>query len=536
MEQASNYFFNSPQKQQKGFWDRNFDLLLNKHENFQISNDNCTTFYKKGKLFKKWIPRQYSIQGNYLLYGDNKMKGFRKLDCVYLHYNLLDNVYRYQLQLIYCGFVLDLYTDQKKDYDNFKELLQQHCILTDFHTQYSILKQIGFGSNAQVYIARNNYNKQYYAIKRVQKNYSIKQKKLEQEQALKNEIQIMKELNHPNIISFHEVFETNKHINLVLELIQGGELLKQGQYKSIRDARMVARQLALCVDYMHQKGIMHRDLKPQNILCKTNTSDVLIADFGLATHIKDQKQLYYRCGTTGYVAPEILMYKEGSKMYNEKCDIFSLGVIYYQLIYNTHPFKDTQKSGILKKNMEVDYKFEDSIKVPQSCKDLISQMLRFNPKLRPSASQILRHDFFNENLNELSYPSLISSFQDLSEQKKSGHSFNSQIGELKFSTFQKNGQTVFEKIPFLGINEFHNNQGIELKERSPIWNKRIELQRPASQPRSKAQSLYSYKNLEIRGNKVSIFRQQSKNSENDLDQSHQYPYISIVNRCKIRNK
>lgn len=64
------------------------------------------------------------------MYGDNvkysiiqKMKGFRKLDCVYLHYNLLDNVYRYQLQLIYCGFVLDLYTDQKKDYDNFKELL-----------------------------------------------------------------------------------------------------------------------------------------------------------------------------------------------------------------------------------------------------------------------------------------------------------------------------------------------------------------------------------------------------------------------------
>ncbi|CAD8141035.1 unnamed protein product [Paramecium octaurelia] len=536
MEQASNYFFNSPQKQQKGFWDRNFDLLLYRHENFETSGDNCTTLYKKGKLFKKWIPRRYSVQGNYLLYGDEKMKGFRKLDCVYLHCSLLDTTYRYHLQLIYCGFILDLYTDKKTDYDYFKELLQQHCILTDFHTQYSILKQIGFGSNAKVYIARSNYNKQYYAIKRIQKNYSIKQKKQEQEQALKNEIQIMKELNHPNIISFHQVFETNKHINLVLELIQGGELLKQGQYKSIRDARIIARQLALCVDYMHQKGIMHRDLKPHNILCKTNTTDVLIADFGLATYIKDQKQLYYRCGTTGYIAPEILMYKEGAKMYNEKCDIFSLGVIYYQLIYNTHPFKDPQKSGILKKNLAVDYKFDDSIKVPQSCKDLISQMLRLNPKLRPSASQILRHDFFNEYLNELSYPSLISSYQDLSEQKKSGHSFNSQICELKFSTFQKNGLNVFEKIPFLGINDIHNNPGNELKERSPIWNRRIEIQRPSSQPRSKAQSLYSCKNLEIRGNKVSIFRQQSKNSESDLDQSHQQPYNSIINRCKIRNK
>ncbi|CAK67442.1 unnamed protein product (macronuclear) [Paramecium tetraurelia] len=534
MEQGSNYFFNCPQKQHKAFWDRNFDILLNQHENFQISNDNSTTFYKKGRIFKKWIPRLYSVQGNYILYGDTKMKGFRKLDCVYLHYSLLDNNYRYQLQLIYCGFILDLYTDQKKDYDNFKEILQQHCILTDFHTQFSLMKQIGFGSSAQVYIARSNYNKQYYAIKRVQKNYQIQQKKLEQEQSLKNEIQIMKELSHPNIISFHQVFETNKHINLVLELIQGGELLKQGQYKSIRDARMVARQLALCVDYMHQKGIMHRDLKPQNILCKSNTSDVLIADFGLATHIKESKQLYYRCGTTGYVAPEILMYKEGTKMYNEKCDIFSLGVIYYQLIYNTHPFKDTQKAGILKKNMAVEYKFEDSIKVPQSCKDLIAQMLKSNPKQRPTASQILRHDFFNESLCELSYPSLISSIQDLSEQKKSGQSFNSQICELKLSTFQKNGQTVFEKIPLLRYNGTPNNH--ELKERSPIWNKRIELQRLASQPRSKAQSLNTVKNPEIRGNKVSIFRQQSKNSENDLDQSHQYPYTSIINRCKIKNK
>ncbi|CAD8057587.1 unnamed protein product [Paramecium sonneborni] len=533
MDQNSNYFFNSAQKDQKEFWNRNFHILLNSHENFEIQNDNCTSFYKRSKILKKWIPRLYSVQSNYLLYGDSKLKGFRRLDCVYLISGLVEGPYKYKLQLIYCGFFIELYTDQKKDFDSFKEILQSNCILTDFHTQYTLLRQIGFGSSAQVYIGRSNYNQQLYAIKRVQKHYSVKQKQFEQELALHNEIQIMKELNHPNIISFYSVFETNKHINIVLELIQGGELLKQGQYKSIRDARIVAKQLALCLDYMHQKGIMHRDLKPQNILCKSSSLDVLIADFGLATYIKEQKQQYYRCGTTGYVAPEVLLYKEGSKMYNEKCDIFSLGVIFYQLIFNTHPFKDSTKAGMLKRNLAADYKLDEQTKVPQSCKDLIASMLRMNPKQRPSASQILRHDFFNEALNELSYPSLIGSIQDISDNKKSGQSFNSQIGELKLSTFQKNGQvSIFEKMP---INVIPVNQSIEFKELSPLWNKKITLQQPIAQPRSKAQSLYSNKNLDNRGQKVSIFRQQSKNSENDIEQ-HQYPYSTIINRCTIKNK
>lgn len=87
--------------------------------------------------------------------------------------------------------------------------------------------------------------------------------------------------------------------------------------------------------YIHQKGIIHRDLKPQNILIKNPTDDfdVKIIDFGLSTFLKVDKYLYPRCGTPGFVAPEIISYIDENKKYNEKCDVFSLGVIFFTMYY-----------------------------------------------------------------------------------------------------------------------------------------------------------------------------------------------------------
>ncbi len=146
-----------------------------------------------------------------------------------------------------------------------------------------------------------------------------------------NEINIMRNMNHPNIIKLYEVYEGEFHIYLVLELLKGGELfdriIKKGHY-SEKDASIVIRKLLWALEYLHQKGIMHRDIKPENLILKDdNEYEIKLADFGLAEYEDKKELLFKRCGTPGYVAPEVLE----DKKYDTKVDIFSAGVILYIL-------------------------------------------------------------------------------------------------------------------------------------------------------------------------------------------------------------
>ncbi|CAD8124577.1 unnamed protein product [Paramecium sonneborni] len=536
----SNHFFVDKNCKSNSFWDKDFRKLLQNEKAFILNNEDCICLYKKGKILNHFIQRYYTIQGAYILYGYNDVKGFRKLENVYMRTFCDSSSYPYQIQLIHNQSQVILYSNSEQSYKQIKNQLEQYCILIGFHTQFKIINQIGFGSTAQVYISKSQLDNKCYAIKRIRKNQKLNP------QFLMKEIQIMNELSHPNIIQLYKVFETNKHINMVLELIEGGELLKNHRY-NIRDARQIIKQLAICVDYMHQKGIMHRDLKPQNILCKNNSVDIVLADFGLATWIKAKQHIYYRCGTTGYVAPEILKYKEGTKMYTEKCDIFSLGVILYQLIYNNHPFKDLDKTKILQKNLCVEFKFDDSFKVPQSCKDLITQMLRQNPKQRPSAAELLKHDFFNEILFEQSNSNLTMIFQDsFSDIKRSGPSLSFQNVDMKFSTIN-NGFKLFED-EVEDKNE-QQQQGTDFIELSPIWTKKIDLQKGSQnfqQPISMViQRQYSQ---DIKSKKSSLFRlelNQKSNqmiqpliekSQSDFYDYHQIPYVNHHNMLLIHQK
>ena len=143
-------------------------------------------------------------------------------------------------------------------------------------------------------------------------------------------------LNHENIVKLYEVYENESHIYLIQELLEGGELFQRipsmNNYEDA-DIKTLMKNLVSALAHMHEKGVMHRDIKPDNILLESikNDYDVRIADFGLATLINENEILYKRCGTPGFIAPEIISYKDGGKMYNEKCDIFSAGVIFYIL-------------------------------------------------------------------------------------------------------------------------------------------------------------------------------------------------------------
>ncbi len=149
----------------------------------------------------------------------------------------------------------------------------------------------------------------------------------------------MKRLDHSNILKIYEVYETIHSIYLVIDLLEGGELLKRVKESpklSHKDISKLMNNLLLALEHIHLKKIMHRDLKPENLLLKdkNNLFDIVIADFGLATRydINPSEIFFKRCGTPGFVAPEILNYKDGQEgFYDEKCDIFSAGSIFYVL-------------------------------------------------------------------------------------------------------------------------------------------------------------------------------------------------------------
>lgn len=138
-------------------------------------------------------------------------------------------------------------------------------------------------------------------------------------------------MDNPNVIELGEVYEGREKIYFVMELLKGGSLLDYIIKKydiTEHDCRNITIQLLTALKYVHTKGIMHRDLKPENILFRTEKYDqVVISDFGLAEFSQLKSYIYTRCGTPGYVAPEVLQ----DMKYNTKVDVYSAGIICYIL-------------------------------------------------------------------------------------------------------------------------------------------------------------------------------------------------------------
>ena len=175
------------------------------------------------------------------------------------------------------------------------------------------------------------------------------------------EIDVLRSIDHPCVITLYETYETTKYIHLLLPYLQGGELFEKIKSKGLyreSDARPVMTNFISALEYLHQRNIVHRDLKPENLILasKENNWDLKIADFGLATIIKDpSKKLYLRCGSPGYVAPELLR-EQG---YDCQSDMFSVGVIFYIILTGRPLFKGNTPEEILDKNMKCEYQFTD---------------------------------------------------------------------------------------------------------------------------------------------------------------------------------
>jgi len=179
---------------------------------------------------------------------------------------------------------------------------------------------------------------------------------------LNYEIDILKNLDHPNILRLYEVFEDKKYIYLVTEFCQGGELfdeiIARGKF-SERDAAHVIKQLLSAIAYCHTRKICHRDLKPENILIDNKeTLSIKLIDFGTSQKFEDEEKMELVLGTAYYIAPEVL---KGE--YDEKCDVWSIGVILYILLSGEPPFPGGDDKEILRNVIQGKVSFSSKIEI-----------------------------------------------------------------------------------------------------------------------------------------------------------------------------
>ena len=200
--------------------------------------------------------------------------------------------------------------------------------MTDLENDYQLLEEIGKGSYATVYKGRNVFSRSLVAIKAILKEELSKN--FRSAHSLINEVNVMKKLKHNRIINLMGMYESDKTLYLVLEYVGGGDLfqrlIKRGKYSEGKAVRFM-RNLLEALAHMHSRGIVHRDIKPENILLVSGTDgmEFKIADFGLSAEIHPGETLSLRCGSPGYVAPEILEKSE----YDTKVDVFSAGIVMY---------------------------------------------------------------------------------------------------------------------------------------------------------------------------------------------------------------
>ena len=214
---------------------------------------------------------------------------------------------------------------------------------------YEVVKQLGKGGYGKVYQVRNKKTGELRACKQLSKLNISDLVKFERE------IDILIKTDHPNIIKLYDVFESNHNLYLVMEECNGGELfdkilehIEKEEMYSEKEAANILLQVMSAVEYCHNNGICHRDLKPENLLYlkkgNEENNPLKVIDFGLSQTIDVKKILNSKVGTAYYVSPEIL---QGS--YNEKCDIWSAGVILYVLLSGEPPFNGPSDSVIYSK-------------------------------------------------------------------------------------------------------------------------------------------------------------------------------------------
>uniref|UniRef100_A0A6Q2ZDB2 MAP/microtubule affinity-regulating kinase 3 n=1 Tax=Esox lucius TaxID=8010 RepID=A0A6Q2ZDB2_ESOLU len=261
---------------------------------------------------------------------------------------------------------------------------------------YRLLKTIGKGNFAKVKLARHLLTGREVAVKIIDKTQlnptSLQKFRILHSKQLFREVRIMKILNHPNIVKLFEVIETEKTLYLIMEYASGGEvfdyLVAHGRMKE-KEARAKFRQIVSAVQYCHQKRIVHRDLKAENLLLDADMN-IKIADFGFSNEFTLGSKLDTFCGSPPYAAPELF---QGKKYDGPEVDVWSLGVILYTLVSGSLPFDGQNLKELRERVLRGKYRIP--FYMSTDCENLLKKLLVLNPGKRGSLEQIMRDRWMN---------------------------------------------------------------------------------------------------------------------------------------------
>ncbi|XP_023850132.1 MAP/microtubule affinity-regulating kinase 3 isoform X6 [Salvelinus sp. IW2-2015] len=283
---------------------------------------------------------------------------------------------------------------------------------------YRLLKTIGKGNFAKVKLARHILTGREVAIKIIDKT-QLNPNSL---QKLFREVRIMKLLNHPNIVKLFEVIETERTLYLVMEYASGGEvfdyLVAHGRMKE-KEARAKFRQIVSAVQYCHQKHIVHRDLKAENLLLDADMN-IKIADFGFSNEFTLGNKLDTFCGSPPYAAPELF---QGKKYDGPEVDVWSLGVILYTLVSGSLPFDGQNLKELRERVLRGKYRIP--FYMSTDCENLLKRFLVLNPAKRgtfevrdDSENQIMKDRWINVGSEEDELTAFVEPEQDITDQKR----------------------------------------------------------------------------------------------------------------------
>ena len=338
-------------------------------------------YYKSSK--KEEVLGMHNLSGTFLKDNGEKKVGDQKM---------------FHFSIQFAQKTRNYYCKDKSSFIKWTSTLKDAIGYHSFFDFYEMLDDIGEGKFGLVKLGLHKKTKQKVAIKIIKKEAMTTQ----DVELVKSEIDIMKLCMHPNVVRLLDHFENAEYIFIIMEYLTGGDLgeyLNKVKYKvSESRAAEIMFQLGKGIKYIHEYGILHRDLKPDNIML-TESSDkgqIKIMDFGLSKIMGPQEKVADGFGTLSFVAPEVLI----RQPYNKQIDIWSLGVILYHMLSGTLPFDDVNdnEEKIAKMTVFEEVKFPSKYWGKKSGQviDLISKCLIKDPEKRIQINEYLEHEWIKK--------------------------------------------------------------------------------------------------------------------------------------------